>query len=608
MRLIGGTGLTAALGLLVLFAGSWWTPAWGADRSATEVLAEARLALQQERFAEALKKAEEAASLTAEEDHLEVFRLKGLAYHGIAEEKLAQWHLRAYIELEEHAGRTAVDPVVAEALEPRLSALSDAEGMAAAVAGEKLRQEGLPTEPSVLEERARAAWKRGLCHVTTARSSEWAFFHEEVVAAHRLQGDAHRCTSTPRDALVAYRRVRELGGGDAGLDLVIEGLEDSLSALHLQVQLAPDRAFPQIELRLPGERLTTTPAADGSASFEHLPWATPFELRLSGSGYRPVSTPVEPFLMGEQRSLELHPETAGFGEVMLVEAAPEGLVVDAVEGGGTTRVTRSAPTRVTSGVLQLHVTSELGRTEFEVEISEGERLLFDPAPWLPTSLTLTGLPGGTTYRVYLEGDGDAFIERSAFVAPGEGSLDLATGVRVAPPQTLTGLVGGSGGLFIEHPALGSGATMLTLEPGATNSIQYRWRSMAGIPRVEARYQQWMLDREHLVRQTRKQTSISLVATIVSGVTAGFLWAGAAAASGDIASSRDSGLAAVVSGDVGDLHGARTANQQSTQAQTGLAIAGTIAGAGAAAGVVVTIRLDRRGKKRVEDYGEWSPGQ
>ena len=280
----------------------------------------------------------------------------------------------------------------------------------------------------------------------------------------------------------------------------------------------------------------------------------------------------------------------------------------ALEGGAVLPVTTEAPTTVTSGGVRLQIVGEEGRTEVEVEVAEGERLVFDPAPWLPTSLVLSGLPAGTDYRIYLEGQGDALLEREAFVPLDGGGLDPTTGVRIAPAQHLKGLIGGTGGLFIEHPSLGDGATLLTLEPGTTNTIQYRWRSMAGIPGVEARYRQWKEDRDSYILKTHRRTRISLAATIVSSVAAAVFWTGAGVVSRDVAAEKARGVSAAQEGDWSTVTEANLANQDAARTQNGLAIAGTIAGIGAAAGVVVTISFDRRGRARIANFPGWDPFQ
>lgn len=450
------------------------------------------------------------------------------------------------------------------------------------------------------------AWLAGDCHVTAALAAEWALYYPDEVAAHRLKGDAHRCTGAPRAALESYEEVTTRGAGDSSLELVIEGLESSLGVIDVDLTLHEGRGLPTLRLRLPGATVEQVAESTGPTRFVDVPWGQRLLLQIAGSGYESSTQWVSPLMIGETRSLEVELSTAGFGTVSLSASPSPGVTVFADDAGTPVELSREERTRVTSGTLPLLVSGPGGTLQTEVTVAEDQHHSFDPLPWVPTSVRLSGLPAGATLRVFVEGQGEAIADHSTFLVPGSGTLDAATGVHVSPPLLVRDLVGGTGGLFVEHSVLGDAATVLILQTGASNAVQFRWRSMTGVPQVAARYSSWQEARTELLATNRLRTSRSFVATVIAGGLSAVLFAGSHAAGQQLDAAQSAGITAARQGDVGDLHDARAASQNWSRGRTALLIGAGAAAAGVAVGAGITFSVDRKGRTRLLEFGEWSP--
>jgi hypothetical protein len=573
----------------------WLNGAQAADSADTE---EAQSALGDDRFVAALTLSDS----VLEDPTPDLLAIRAQAYEALGLHSVAYWLSEAAAEALEGSGagdgKASGTPIV----DFRLPAEADASVL------ERVKKAGQNHSSEVWAEAAQKPWVAGDCYLTAAFATEWALYYPAEPAAHRLKGDAHRCTGAPRAALEAYEEVLKLGAGDASLKLVVEGLESNLAVLDVTLALTEGRDLPQLRLELPGLMVEFEAASGGTARFVGLPWGQELFLNISGSGYETSRHNILPLLISETRTLDVVLKPAGFGSISLAAAPPVGTAVFANEGSPPLQLEADKTYRVTSGQLPLIVAGPAGRVPTEVSIKEGEHLVFDPLPWVPTALRVSGLPAGTMVRVFVEGQGEAVADRSAFLPPGEGTLDEATGVQVAEPLTLRGLVGGTGGLFLEHSVLGDSATVLMLEPGGSNALQFRWRSMTGVPQVAARYATWQEGRSELVSSDGRRRGRSIAATILTGVAAACLVGAARAVEFQLGEAQARGVAAAAKGQagIGDLHDARADSLNWSRTRTALLIGAGTAGAGVVLGMGLSLRIDRRGRARLVDYGEWAP--
>ena len=562
---------------------------------------EAQSALSDERFMTALELTDPLTQTTT----AELLTVRAQAYSSLGFHSLAYW-------LSEAADEFGTSPVRDTKQDlndnnPRALEL----GLSTDVEEDTLRRvQGLGRAHSSEEWEAQVsqAWKNGNCFLTAALSAEWATHYPETAAAHRLKGDAHRCTGAPRAALDAYEEVVKRDQADASLRLVIEGLASNLAVLDIKLAITPGRELPSVWLELPGQVLRQGPEPDGSLRFVDLPWGQELSLHVAGPGYATSVQAVAPFLIGETRAVEVALEPAGFGFIELASPPPAGVSIFAHEGGKQTQLEHGTSHKVTSGPLPIVVIGSSGQVTTEVVIAEDQAHLFDAMPWIPTSLRVSGLPAGATVRVFVEGLEDAVSDKSSFLAPADGVLDEATGVHIAPPLTLRSLVGGTGGLFLEHTTLGDAATVLMLEPGGANALQFRWRSMAGVPQVTARYLTWQEERQALITSHAKQRAQSVVGTILVGIVAGSLFGAAGATGRQLDEAQARGIVAAAQGQegIGDLHDARADSANWERARNALLVGAATASAGMLVGVGLTFRIDHQGKAELLRYGEWGP--
>jgi len=559
---------------------------------------EAQTALGDDRFVAALTLSDS----VLEEPSPELLTIRAKAYEALGLHSVAYWLFQAAAAALEASGSADGRASEDASVEFRLSA------DAATSVLERVHEAGRSHSSDVWASAAQRGWAAGKCYLTAALATEWAMYYPAEPSAHRLKGDAHRCTGAPRAALEAYEEVLELDAGDASLKLVVEGLESNLAVLDVTLALTEDRDLPQLRVEIPGLLLELQAEPGGTARFVDLPWGQELFLNVSGAGYETSRHSISPLLISETRRLDLALKPAGFGSISLASALPPGTAVFADEGSQPLQLQADARSRVTSGQLPLIVSGPAGRVTTEVSIEEDEHLDFDPLPWLPTTLRVSGLPAGSTVRVFVEGEGEAVADRSAFLPPGDGTLDEATGVQVAEPLTLHGLVGGTGGLFLEHSVLGDSATVLLLEPGGANALQVRWRSMAGVPQVTARYASWQEGRSKLVKVDGYRRARSVAATVLTGVAAVCLAGAARAADLQVDDAQARGVAAAARGQagIGDLHDARADSLSWSRARTALLIGAGTAGAGVVVGLGLTLRIDQRGRARLVEYGEWTP--
>ena len=451
----------------------------------------------------------------------------------------------------------------------------------------------------------RRALTAGTCDEARVAALELVTDRPEDADAWRLLGDAERCVGAIRAAVLAYRRHLELDGGDPAVPGLIDGLGTSLAGLEVRFAATDRPATPGAEVLLGQVGVGPFEIVDGVSRFRDLPTSGPLVVRVRGAGFLSEAQEVAQLSPGEVGAVELTPRWAGFGELALVGDAPVQVVALGPDGEVPLG---SDPVELTAEELELHVSGGHGTVSVPVTVVRGETTRFDPMPWRPAGLRVIGLPAGATIRVFVEGPEGHTLNREVTLDGTRGTIDDATGVRVAPPHSIDSLLGGTGGLFVSHPVLGSGVAAAVLEAGGPNSVTFDWSALQGVSAVTVGYEAWKLRRLEARKQAARAPVIAGLVAVGAGVAAAALAGGAVAAGDEVTAAR---AEAITASEADDLVGVNT-----SWADYGSASArerGLLAGAGVLGGVAVTatgltITFGALGSKRVAEVGVWDPGE
>ena len=544
------------------------------------------------------------------------FVVKALAYEGLGNPRLAESLLLAYQELTR--GMTP-DPRVAASLE-RLTAPEKPSSSG----GKRSDRSRIritvhdPTDaasdaiaaldPAPYRARVKAALAAGQCAAAAAAASEFTLSQPSQPDGHRFLGDAERCAGRTRAAVLAYRQYKDLGGSDSAVDVLLRGLSASLATLTVRVDLPAQDVVAQALLALGSEIVAGEAIDRTSFHFADLPPGETMSLSVVGRGLRQASLEIEPLQPGEQRELPAEVEYIGLARVRVLDhdvrraattlRSPDGEVLAAP--GSVTEVTAA-------GVLAL-VQGEFGEVQVPLAVVAGGTVEFHPTPWTPTGLTVVDLPAGTTLRVYVEGMEGAVLERQVSVPLTGGRLDPSTGLSIAEPLRIDSLIGGVGGLFVQHPTLGDASATVVLELGATNATTFQWRGLPGVAGLQTAYDEWSVG-EAAARRSSAGGTVAMVAlTVASGVAAGVLFGSADAAAVEADGARALAISAVEAVDVD--HAAVAAHREAYDAavaqQEALTAGGAISSGVAGVGFGLSVTFALAGRQKLKAMGPWDP--
>jgi len=597
-----GGSLCLLAGLLLAGA-----PAWGAG--AADTLRSAEAQLDRGEFAEALVSADSA--FAADPTMRRALLVKGLAYEALGRLELAaSW-------LEAAAAQTSTpDAEILAAAErvrsARLDAVKErrarqpgaAEPVSPEVPGFTERIATLRSSSEAIAQFVEAAVSEGSCALALAGALELTESSSEAPRGFRLLGDAQRCSDQKRSALLSYQRYRDLGGDDAGVFVLIDGLSSSLATLRVAVQRQSESSVPRVWITFADEEQVGRFEGQDRFVFDHLPTAVPITLRLIGKGFVPLSRDLNILTPGERRELTVAPEFIGLTDVAVVDYEPERYNVALLSPEGRSPAPPGSSVRVTAAEVSAEVTSEYGTVLVPLELEPEGRLVFDPRPWLPSELTVVGIPVGAKLRIFVEGGDDAIVEREITVPLFPGQTDAESGVRLAPPQKVSSLIGGSAGLFVNHPVLGKGNGSFVLAPGGVNATTFDWGAMSGVPAVRSRWDDWQARRRALERSSAHLPRVTLGIGIGTGIAAGILWAATAAERANYDNLKDAALR------MGTLRPAEWAEldddrRASADRERGFLTGAIVNSALSTVGIVVSIPLGAGHRKRVADLGAWS---
>ena len=422
----------------------------------------------------------------------------------------------------------------------------------------------------------------------------------EDAALHALLGDAERCLGNTRPAVLAYLRHLELAGEDPTVRALVDSLRGSLASMLVRIPDGDRPAEPSYVVWL-GERPLdpAAPGGTGEQLFVDLAPGEPVTITVDAPGFQASSQTVQGLQAGEHRVVELTARWLGFGQLRLADDA------DCLAWVGEDPLTQER-LELTADTTTVVVQGSHGTVEAMVDVARGDTTTFDPSPWLPAAVRISGLPAGASVRLFIEGPEGRVISREVTLDASRGTLHPETGVLIAPPYTVDSLYGGTGGVFVTHPIVGKGVTQVVLAPGDLNQATFDWSSLEGVASVTEAYSQWRASQLQARRQAVAPTLAAGLVALGTGVVAGVLGGSAVAAGRDVTEARSDAMLAADSGQPAAVDGLWSDYEAASRRETGLLVGTGILGAVSVAGTSLTITFGVRGQRGVAEVGEWEP--
>ncbi len=454
-----------------------------APEDAERAASRARSELDVGRCDRGLSAAEDA--YRADPEFIEAFLLKAAAYECAGDRAQAGAFLEAALE----AGGPDVQALAASEL-ARLDAI-DKRARAMTTGAEPREGLTLGGDPAPLAARVGEAVTAGRCALARGTAEELRRLDDSSAEAWGLLGDAMRCAGRTRDAVLRYRGYASRGGDDAGRLEALEQLAGTLGVVEIRV-LGASVEHPSVCRLFVGGELATPASHDpASATFADVPTGTNLHLEVEARMLKPVRQTVYPVRPGELRVVEVTPEYAGFARLRgaAYDAADVGTVT-VKAGGETIELPPSVEKQVTAGSFDLVVEKDGARTTVERSVVVGQLLEVDPTPFRPATLVVSKVPAGAFVRVQISGADDTAIDLVADLPPHVGEIDTATGLRLAAPHRITGLIGGTAVVVVQHPRLGAWSGETVVEPGGEASLEVDVKSIPGVPGITASWLAW----------------------------------------------------------------------------------------------------------------------
>jgi hypothetical protein len=432
----------------------------------------------------------------------------------------------------------------------------------------------------------------------------------------RLLADAERCLGHSRAAILAYKRSMTLGDEDPSVMVLLESLRANVSILDVSIVNANEKGSEPPEGRVQlyvmhgDERLRADSSNGGAdARFEDLPPAVPLVLGHYGTGFESEELSLSPLKAGEIHQVALTPRWVGVGQLSLNQVPGEGVTVRALLPEGVITLSAVEAIPVSAGIIPVEVESDLGTTLTEVEIKRAAPFHFELVPSLPASLKVSGLPAGASLRLFVEGPGGNATSQELSTEPKEGSIDADTGVRLAASQEFSSLPGGTGGLFVSHPVLGTGVQDVVLAAGQNNVLTFDWRALEGVPTVSGAYSRWRMGQDLRAKEA-KHTRLAGIIAVAAAVSGAAFAAIAAGSSFQSQQAKTAALAARSEDDYEevDLYGEKYLDSRRNQHgfATGSAIFSSMSLGSLAIAISFTVR-DKRDRSSSKSWEPWTVG-
>jgi hypothetical protein len=183
---------------------------------------------------------------------------------------------------------------------------------------------------------------------------------------------------------------------------------------------------------------------------------------------------------------------------------------------------------------------------------------------------------------------------------------MQTGVLVADGLSFDSLTGGTGGIFVKHPVLGSGVASVVVAAGENNIASFQWGLLDGVPGLRKKWQDWNTERDNVIRETRRVPVGLGIASVGFATAAAILFGGAHVAGAGVGAAQADGLAASVVGDRSEVGKAWDGYLlASAQEEALLTASGVVAGL-AVTGLGLTVAFGLKGERQRARLLPWEP--
>ncbi|MBJ94412.1 MAG: hypothetical protein CMP23_08015 [Rickettsiales bacterium] len=562
----------------------------------------AREELEQKQYEKALRSAESALRL--DPSQVEAILLKALAHRGLRHFKQARLLADAYVEELGLDQLSEDDKKLLERIQG--AALSRPRGKRSTAQPAEVYTQVVDPQP--YRERVESALAEGRCAASISAAFELTTVAPDYADGWRLSGDAQRCANQLRLALLDYRHYLKLGGEEPTVLRLVERLSPRYGRLIVGVK-APGESKGDLTVRLnwgeEGSRYEPLP--DGRWLFQDLPTDTAMELVVSGLGLKTTVLNIEPYAAGETREELIEPEWLGLVTINLVDFPAELASTLLITEDRELQVGPGAKIRVTAVGLSAIVQNEFGTSTTHLHVVPDQQVTFDPRLYLPSRLTVSGLPAGSAVNMTVQTDDGRTVPGYADLPAAQGRIDRDTGVRIAPPYSFNSIAGGTGTLQVDHPLLGERQVELVLEGGALNASVFDWQPLPGVEKVKQAYDSWQ-QAEARARRGVLRTAVLAGVSGAMAVLGTGLFVGAVAEQlvVDEALQRALEKSDPASLDSAAITQAMADHAAARQRRDGLGAASALSFAVTGLGVSLTVTSGRFAKQRLQSVGPWQP--
>ena len=470
----------------------------------------ARQELDAGRHDRAIKSARSA--LRFDPTQLEAIVIKALSFEALSDFDTAEDLLAAYLDFSVGRGQ---DPRVAEALE-RIASNEKRKKAGA-------RQKAAPPTIDDHQASTKALIGLGRCDEALGPALDFATASPTEPRAFAILGDVRRCGGRVRQAGFDYRTAVTLGGRDPAMRATLKELEAGLATIVLDLE-GPASQTQGLDMVVMLGTLAVRPSLiRGDAHFDLMPTGTPFSVQLSGRGFPSQTVEVAALAAGEVHTVAVAPGFLGLGTVTVADWPAGGIDrVEIMDGEVETMVYPGQTLTLVAGTTSARIANALGTIEVPVEIVRNQETRFEPGRSMPAALSVGGVPTGSTVEVKL-GESEEWV--AVQVAAGGGVLNQTTGMLIAPPVPINGVLAGPTALRVNHPSLGVGAQAITLAPAVSNEVLF---DSSVLPGSVALTKRW---KAHKAKASRRPLSVPALGALIGGGVAfalGGVFAGAAA--------------------------------------------------------------------------------
>lgn len=352
------------------------------------------------------------------------------------------------------------------------------------------------------EERLRAAEEQKRIAAEEAKEAA----EREVYMKHREVGVAAMKTGDRRTALRAFRASRAAGDDDARVRKLVAKLEGEVGTVRARVTGAKrDKEFEVVLTSSEAEPWSPDKEQSGRFVFEDVPADVPLELRVTGHGYDAAVVPIEPFGAGKRHDATAQLSWRGFATLILTDW-PDTIRVRVIDTSGEHQPENPGEFEVTTGSVTLSMDGPTGARELQFELEEGTTQAVPIKEQMPGAVVIEGLPSGTTLRL---DEGPEGVTLSKAGVDRDDVDKEQSGVGIADPLRLEGLLPGSYTVSIWHPVLGGAEMRFDPVPGDTTHRSLLWETLSNAPAVKAARQDWE-QRLAASKQVPKATKLSLI--------------------------------------------------------------------------------------------------